>query len=133
MSPVSGLRRRKSTSPQLFMDELPASQYPNVGFQWMNNYMLTKRWRTSTTGDSELTMKLLKEFEEFCRDTNGDLKEFWNSSQESLKAAMENSRTEISDSTKTAPTLPESTAEAELSQQKTEKSVEGEMVERPVH
>lgn len=52
------------------------------GFYWMPNYMLTKRWRSSATGDKGAGSKLRSEFEDFCADKNGVLKEFWESCKE---------------------------------------------------
>lgn len=85
--PKGGYRNRSCTSPRLPTAHLPFSEYSSVGFLWINNFMLTKRWRTSATADSEVTLKLLKEFETFCKNTKGELQQFWNSKEESVKSS----------------------------------------------
>ena len=85
----------------------------------MNNYMLTKRWRTAATGDSEVTMKLMKEFEDFCGDTNSELKAFWNSSRDSLSEATESSKVDVGYETPSVP-VKDSGTEAKVAQPKEE-------------
>ena len=58
-----------------------------MGFHWMPNFMLTKRWRSAATGDKGASSKLRSEFEDFCADKNGALKAFWDSCKESAKKA----------------------------------------------
>ncbi|XP_070572864.1 GATOR1 complex protein DEPDC5-like isoform X2 [Ptychodera flava] len=48
------------------------------GFYWMNNFMLTKRWRSASTGDEKFCEKLLSDFKQFCADKDGRLSTFWN-------------------------------------------------------
>ncbi|XP_068748692.1 GATOR1 complex protein DEPDC5-like [Montipora capricornis] len=65
-----------------------------MGFQWMPNFMLTKRWRSAATGDQGASSKLRNEFEDFCADKNGSLEAFWESCKESARKAA-GSRTEV--------------------------------------
>ena len=65
-----------------------------MGFQWMPNFMLTKRWRSAATGDQGASSKLRNEFEDFCADKNGSLEAFWESCKESARKAV-GSRTEV--------------------------------------
>jgi hypothetical protein len=68
-------------------DEMPKEE--SVGFFWTSNSMLTKRWRTASTGDAEFSRKLMSDFEDFCSNKNGVLKAFWDMSRDSLVKAVE--------------------------------------------
>jgi len=59
------------------------------GFHWMHNYMLTRRWRSAATGDSEAANTLRGELEDFCADKNGALKTFWESCREPARKAFQ--------------------------------------------
>lgn len=59
------------------------------GFHWMHNYMLTRRWRSAATGDSEAANTLRGELEDFCADKNGALKTFWESCREAARKASQ--------------------------------------------
>ena len=59
------------------------------GFYWMHNYMLTKRWRSAATGDSEAANTLRGELEDFCSDKNGALKTFWESCKDAARKAIQ--------------------------------------------
>lgn len=59
------------------------------GFHWMHNYMLTRRWRSAATGDSEAANTLRGELEDFCADKNGALKTFWESCGEPARKAFQ--------------------------------------------
>ena len=55
------------------------------GFYWMQNYMLTKRWRSAATGDNEAADKLRGELENFCADKEGVMSSFWESCHEAAR------------------------------------------------
>ena len=59
------------------------------GFYWMPNHMLTRRWRSSATGDKGAGGKLRSELEDFCADKNGLLKAFWESCKEAARKTAE--------------------------------------------
>ncbi|EDO41899.1 predicted protein [Nematostella vectensis] len=59
------------------------------GFYWETNYMLSKRWRSASTGDLESARKLQAEFVEFCSDTKGVLRAFWESCKDEVRKAAE--------------------------------------------
>ncbi|CAC5397004.1 DEPDC5 [Mytilus coruscus] len=48
-----------------------------IGFLWSWNYMLSKKWRTSHTGDEHFQDKMLADFREFCSNKDDRLKEYW--------------------------------------------------------
>ena len=56
------------------------SAYFRTGFLWSWNFMLTKRWRTSHTGDEAFQDKVLADFRAFCRNDEGRLKKYWDES-----------------------------------------------------
>jgi len=51
--------------------------------------MLTRRWRSAATGDSEAANSLRGELEDFCADRNGALKTFWESCREAARKALQ--------------------------------------------
>ena len=59
------------------------------GFHWTHNYMLTRRWRSAATGDSEAANTLRGEVEDFCADKNGALRTFWESCREAARKALQ--------------------------------------------
>lgn len=59
------------------------------GFHWTHNYMLTRRWRSAATGDSEAANTLRGELEDFCADKNSALKIFWESCKEAARKALQ--------------------------------------------
>ena len=61
-----------------------ASAQSEVYFLWGYNYLMTKRWRTSSAGDEKLHDKLLADFISFCNNENGRLSAYWESCQEML-------------------------------------------------
>ncbi|XP_033627568.1 GATOR complex protein DEPDC5-like isoform X2 [Asterias rubens] len=53
-----------------------------AGYNWVPNYLLTKRWRTSSCGDEKFPERLLLDFSRFCANHEDRLKEFWKRSKE---------------------------------------------------
>lgn len=51
--------------------------------------MLTRRWRSAATGDSEAANTLRGELEDFCADKNDALKTFWESCKEAARKASQ--------------------------------------------
>ncbi|CAG2060126.1 unnamed protein product, partial [Timema podura] len=54
-----------------------------TGFLWSWNHMLSRRWRSSSTpatGDEMFQAKFLRDFREFCANTNNRLLDFWETS-----------------------------------------------------
>lgn len=52
---------------------IPLSQ---TGFHWSWNYMISKRWKSSTTGDETFQRRVLKDFKQFCANDQGRLAKF---------------------------------------------------------
>ncbi|KDR15773.1 DEP domain-containing protein 5 [Zootermopsis nevadensis] len=53
-----------------------------VGFRWSWNHMVSRRWKSSSTpatGDEMFQTKILKDFREFCANSENRLKLFWDS------------------------------------------------------
>lgn len=48
------------------------------GFLWAWNYMITKRWKSSVTGDETYMRKFMRNFTKFCRNDGNRLLTFWN-------------------------------------------------------
>ncbi|XP_077995219.1 GATOR1 complex protein DEPDC5-like [Glandiceps talaboti] len=55
----------------------PFCKTTRTGFYWMHNFMLTKRWRSASTGDERFSEKLLTDFKQFCANKDGRLKALW--------------------------------------------------------
>ena len=53
--------------------------FGQVGFLWAWNFMLTKRWRSSHTGDEGFQDKMLADFRAFCSNKDGRLVQYWQS------------------------------------------------------
>ncbi|XP_049824160.1 GATOR complex protein Iml1 isoform X3 [Aethina tumida] len=51
-----------------------------MGFLWSWNHMVSRRWRTNQGVDNNFQTKLLKDFREFCANSEGRLKAFWEES-----------------------------------------------------
>ena len=49
-----------------------------VGFLWTWNFMLTKRWRSVSTGDEHFQDKMLADFRAFCSNEHNRLHDYWN-------------------------------------------------------
>ena len=48
-----------------------------IGFLWSWNFMSSKRWRSQNTGDEHFQDKVLADFQKFCSNQGGRLKDFW--------------------------------------------------------
>lgn len=48
-----------------------------IEFIWSWNYMLTKRWRSSSTQDESYAVSLMQDFKRFCMNDSNRLVEFW--------------------------------------------------------
>ena len=59
------------------------------GFYWMPNHMLTRRWRSTATGDKGAGSKLRSDLEDFSADRNCLLKAFWESCKEAARKAAQ--------------------------------------------
>ena len=53
-----------------------AAQVQSPGFLWSFNYMLTKRWKSSASGDEALGERLLHDFRHFCANKDNRLRNF---------------------------------------------------------
>ncbi|KAJ8973342.1 hypothetical protein NQ317_004654 [Molorchus minor] len=53
-----------------------------MGFLWSWNHMVSKRWRTNQAVDNNFQLKLLKDFREFCSNSEDRLRSFWHESWE---------------------------------------------------
>jgi hypothetical protein len=68
-------QRRRSDS---FSKTRPQQEEDHkVGFLWAWNFMLTKKWRSSNTGDELFQDKMLADFRRFCANEDNRLKEYW--------------------------------------------------------
>ena len=65
-----------------------------IGFLWAWNYMLTKRWRSSYTGDESFQDKMLRDFRAFCSNSDGRLVGLWNDCWASRQQKMNREETE---------------------------------------
>lgn len=59
-----------------------------VGYYWTKNFILTKKWRSSSTGDGEFASKLLTDFRQFCSNACGSLEAFCESLQEKSEESV---------------------------------------------
>ena len=73
----------------LYRPEVEQPSSGSWGFHWTHNYMLTRRWRSAATGDSEAANIMRGELEDFCADKNGALKTFWESCKEAARKALQ--------------------------------------------
>ncbi|XP_050411212.1 GATOR complex protein Iml1 isoform X2 [Patella vulgata] len=73
----------KRSSSDLCKDYIARQQEPEeshteTGFLWSWNFMLSKRWRSSNTGDEHFQNKVLADFRKFVSNSDGRLLELWN-------------------------------------------------------
>lgn len=59
-----------------------------MGFLWSWNHMVSKRWRTNQAVDTNFQTKILKDFREFCANSEDRLRSFWEQSWESKEKAF---------------------------------------------
>ena len=59
--------------------------FGQVGFLWAWNFMLTKRWRSTNTGDEHFQDKVFADFRSFCANKDQRLEDFWRTSQQNVK------------------------------------------------
>ena len=60
----------------------------DIGFLWCWNFMLTKRWRTSNTGDENFQDKMLADFRAFCSNTDNRLLDYWESCEAKINETI---------------------------------------------
>lgn len=53
-----------------------------VGFLWSWNFMSSRRWRSSNTGDEHFQDRVLSDFRAFCANDENRLQTFWNDYKE---------------------------------------------------
>lgn len=53
-----------------------------VGFLWSWNFMSSKKWRSSNTGDEHFQDVVLRDLRAFCSNDEGRLQTFWNDYKE---------------------------------------------------
>lgn len=89
---VSGSFNRKSTSEmrkdyiarqtsQTFNQQNVDTEH-EVGFLWSWNFMSSKKWRSSNTGDEHFQDRVLSDFRAFCSNEEDRLQVFWNAYKE---------------------------------------------------
>lgn len=71
-----------------------------AGFIWAWNYMLTKRWRSQSTGDEMFQDRILADFRAFCSNKDNRLVDYWHQCQtqfvaESLRSASSEINSEV--------------------------------------
>ncbi|XP_018575456.1 GATOR complex protein DEPDC5 isoform X3 [Anoplophora glabripennis] len=59
-----------------------------MGFLWCWNHMVSKRWRTNQGVDTNFQLKLLRDFREFCINSEDRLRTFWQESWDAKETAM---------------------------------------------
>lgn len=62
------------------------SIHGRVGFLWAWNYMLNKKWRTSSTGDEHFQDKMLADFRAFCSNEENRLRDYWDTCRQKMLA-----------------------------------------------
>ena len=77
-----------------------ASGYYQVGFLWSWNFMLTKRWRSTSTGDESFQDKMLADFKAFCANKDNRLSEYW---ERCVRAYQESISQDTGDTTMQTP------------------------------
>ncbi|XP_078679765.1 GATOR1 complex protein DEPDC5-like isoform X3 [Branchiostoma floridae x Branchiostoma belcheri] len=89
-TPFSHVNASETRAPEVSNNEsrtrYPSAQNGNdeegkVGFYWTYNYVLTKRWRSSSTGEEKFGERLLADLTSFCLDQDWRLRDFWKESQ----------------------------------------------------
>ncbi|XP_078600096.1 GATOR1 complex protein DEPDC5-like isoform X7 [Branchiostoma floridae x Branchiostoma japonicum] len=86
-SPISADTRTPNEASNAQSRTVPSSQNENddeerkVGFYWTYNYVLTKRWRSSSTGEEKFGERLLADLTNFCLDEDWRLRDFWRECQ----------------------------------------------------
>ncbi|XP_019624696.1 PREDICTED: LOW QUALITY PROTEIN: DEP domain-containing protein 5-like [Branchiostoma belcheri] len=89
-TPFSHVNASETRAPEVSNNETrtryPSAQNGNdeegkVGFYWTYNYVLTKRWRSSSTGEEKFGERLLADLTSFCLDQDWRLRDFWKESQ----------------------------------------------------
>ncbi|KAG1657873.1 GATOR complex protein DEPDC5 [Nymphon striatum] len=55
----------------------PTNPTNQVGFLWSWNHMLSKRWRSQSTGETHFQDKVLADFTRFCANSDERLEKFW--------------------------------------------------------
>lgn len=50
---------------------------PEIGFLWSWNFMSSRKWRSSNTGDEHFQDRMLSDFRAFCANDEYRLQEFW--------------------------------------------------------
>ncbi|XP_026474994.1 GATOR complex protein DEPDC5 isoform X3 [Ctenocephalides felis] len=86
-----------------------------VGFLWSWNHMISKKWKspsTNATGDETFQIKLLRDFKNFCSNTDQRLVDFWEDCWKTKE--MVSTAAQCINSTKT---IDELTPDAELLEQ----------------
>ncbi|XP_038057653.1 GATOR complex protein DEPDC5-like isoform X1 [Patiria miniata] len=87
-----GARTYVKTEPDqkgLPMQDRASNLVAEVGFLWVPNYLLTKRWRTSSSGDEKFLERLLQDFTSFCENCDNRLSEFWEKSKKACHSATQ--------------------------------------------
>ena len=79
LDPVEMSKRSSADLHKLYIARQAERPEKQVGFLWTWNYMSSRRWRSSNTGDEIFQDTMLADFRRFCSNDEGRLTEFWES------------------------------------------------------
>ena len=68
--------KTNATSVNLFTESVNP-HYPEPCFLMTFNYTMTKRWKSSSSGDEALAERILMDFKDFCSDGSQRLRNYW--------------------------------------------------------
>ncbi|XP_033123560.1 GATOR complex protein DEPDC5-like [Anneissia japonica] len=71
---------RRHSKPDQMMDFVHTQT--ELGFMWVTNHTLTKRWRSTSITDDKFADHLLADLKSFCANQNNRLTDFWNEIEE---------------------------------------------------
>ncbi|XP_005093712.1 GATOR complex protein Iml1 isoform X2 [Aplysia californica] len=87
VSETGGMSKKSSTDLHkwyIARQGRPESVPNEVGFLWSWNYMSSRRWRTSNTGDEKFQDTMLADFRKFCSNDENRLTSFWENFKSSI-------------------------------------------------
>ena len=79
LDPMEMSKRSSADLHKLYVARQAERPEKQVGFLWTWNYMSSRRWRSSNTGDEMFQDTMLADFRRFCSNDEGRLTEFWDS------------------------------------------------------
>ena len=92
----NGTKERHLSSESSVSEHAAATAKYRVGFLWSWNFLLTKRWRSSHTGDEHYQDKVLADFRAFCSNVDNRLRDYWDDCKERYSGSCCTEDAEIS-------------------------------------